>query len=453
MTKKENKESFTSSFGVLAATLGSSVGLGNIWRFPYLTGMNGGASFLVIYIFATLLVGLPIMISEIMMGREARRDAITATRLLGPPKHPWWLLGFLGVLSSFLILTFYTGVAGWVFSYAARSVTGYISTSSSLEEAQIAFQSLTNNPFQVLAWQLVVMICIGAVLIMGVTQGIESVSKKLMPVLFLLLLIICGRSITLPGAAKGLHFLFSPDFMKVNTGSVLAALSLAFFKLSIGMGVMVTYGSYFRDDQNIPRTALKVMCADLLVSMLAGIAIFPAVFAFDFAPESGPSLLFVTIPMIFSNMAFGQIFMGIFFILTSIAALGAMISLLETSVSSVMGYFGKTRACSTLLVIVPLMFVGGGCALSESWTANMRILGMNLFDFSDFITSKVFMPTVGILTCIFVGWVMDVSRIKLSLNNKGAINNEVITNIILFALRFLSPTLTLCIMLKGLNVI
>jgi NSS family neurotransmitter:Na+ symporter len=451
MADKKTREGFTTNFGVLAATLGSAVGLGNIWRFPYLTGTNGGAGFLVVYILATLLVGLPVIISEIMLGRKAKRDAITTMKILAPPQQPWWLVSFLGVLSAFLILAFYSEVAGWVFCYVIKAAQGSI-LSSDPTVTSAAFQQLVKSPFQALAWQWIVLGLIGTILLMGVTKGIEAVTKKLMPLLFLLLIVVSIRSVMLPGASEGLIFLFKPDFSKINADVVLAALGLAFFKLSAGMGTMITYGSYFRDDQNIPATALRVMSADLFVSLLAGIAIFPAVFAFGFIPEAGPSLVFITIPTVFANMPFGHFFMVLFFVLTSIAALGAMLSLLEVPVSVASERFKWSRSRATLVNLLLLAVLGAGCALSESWTAEIKVFGMNIFNFFDFITSKLFLPLGGIFICIFVGWVWGYPQLKAALSNEGQLNNEKIIGTLFFILRFISPVLILVVMLKGLGV-
>ena len=292
---------FSSGFGVLAATLGSAVGLGNIWKFPYLTGANGGAGFLLVYLLATLVIGLPVMIAEITIGRHAKANPITALKKLSPKGQPWWLLGAAGMFASFLILSFYSEVVAWVFAYIFKALGGSILTSDR-NIAEAAFNSLIGDPVQSLLWQWAVLALIGGILLMGVTKGIEGLAKKLMPLLFLLLLLLCAVSLSLDKAREGLAFLFHPDFSKITASVILTAMGLAFFKLSLGMGTMMTYGSYFRDDQNIPATTVRVMAADLCVSMLAGIAIFPAVFTFGFAPAAGPALVFITIPAVFSQI-------------------------------------------------------------------------------------------------------------------------------------------------------
>ena len=301
------RDGFTSTFGVLVATLGSAVGLGNIWKFPSLTGTNGGAGFLLVYLLATLMVGLPLMMVETMLGRTARANAITSFERLAP-KQPWWkVIGWMGFVAALLIMSFYSEVAGWVYAYVFKAISGEILTSDP-KVAGGVFGALVSNPTSSLIWQWVVLGITGSIIMLGVSKGIEAVTRKLMPLLFILLLILCVRSLTLEGASQGLTFLFSPDFSKITPAVVLTALGLAFFKLSLGMGTMLTYGSYFREDQNIPATATRVMLADLSVSLLAGIAIFPAVFAFGFEPAAGPSLVFMTIPAVFTSMPGGTAF-------------------------------------------------------------------------------------------------------------------------------------------------
>ena len=301
-----SRAGFSSSLGVLAATLGSAVGLGNIWKFPSLTGANGGAGFLLVYLLSTLLIGLPLMVAEIAIGRQARANPISALRQLAPRGAPWWLVGLGGMAAAFLILSFYSEVVAWVFAYVAKALAGSL-LSADPAQTQASFDALVTDPVQSLLWQWVVLAFIGSILLLGVTKGIEAVTKKLMPLLFLLLLLLCGYSLTLPGAGLALSFLFAPEWHKITPAVVLTAMGLAFFKLSIGMGTMMTYGSYFTPGQNIPATATRVMLADLSVSLLAGMAIFPAVFSFGFAPSAGPSLVFITIPAVFAQIPGGQV--------------------------------------------------------------------------------------------------------------------------------------------------
>ena len=449
---RTSRDGFTTGIGVIAATLGSAVGLGNIWKFPFLTGSNGGAAFIVVYLVCTLLVGLPIMISEIMLGRRAKADAVTTLRALAPARQPWWLVGAAGVLAAGLILAFYTVVAGWVFAYIFKAAFGGI-LSTSPDATSQTFARLVGDPLQSLVWQWVVLAVVGAIIVLGVSKGIERTTKRLMPALFLLLVVICARSLTLPGALAGLAFLFQPDFSKVTGATVLIAMGLAFFKLSIGMGTMITYGSYFRDDQDIPATATKVMLADLLVSLLAGIAIFPAVFAFGFKPDAGPSLLFITIPAVFAAMPFGQIFMVLFFILAAFAATGAMLSLLEVPVAFLNERVGLSRTAATGVTIGVLALLGSTAALSNNVLANVKIAGMTPFDLYDFTTSNVLLPLGGLLICVFVGWVWGFAEIRRALSNEGALGNEKLARIFYGIVKIVTPILVLIVLLNGLKLL
>ena len=453
MTKQLIKRGgFSSSFGVLAATLGSAVGLGNIWKFPYLTGANGGAGFLLIYLLATLVVGLPVMIAEITVGRAAKANPITALQTLTPSKLPWWLVGVAGVVAAFLILSFYSEVVAWVFAYVFKAIGGSI-LSSDPRVTEAAFTSLISDPLQSLLWQWAVLVFIGGILLMGVTKGIEGITKKLMPILFLLLLVLCAVSLSLDKAVDGLAFLFRPDFSKITAAVVLTAMGLAFFKLSLGLGTMITYGSYFRDDQNIPQTTLRVMAADLCVSMLAGIAIFPAVFTFGFQPAAGPALVFITIPAVFSQIPGGYLLMVAFFVLAAVAATGAMLSLMEVPVVILHERLRMSRAKVTLLTIALLMLLGSTCALTNNVLADFKLFGMNMFDLFDFVSSNVLLPLGGISLALFVGWTWGADQFARALSNHGTLPNAGTARVVFFLLRYVSPLLILLVMLKGLNLL
>lgn len=453
-----SRDGFTTRLGVIAATLGSAVGLGNIWKFPFMTGENGGAAFVVVYILATLLVGLPVMISEHVIGRRARTDAIGSLRKLAPGSV-WWLVGAAGVAAAFLIMAFYTEVAGWVFAYIVKAVislfqgaAGELASTDPAATEQV-FGTLVANPWISLLLQWVVLAWVAVIILAGVSKGIERMTKRLLPLLFVLLLIVGIRSLTLPGAGEGLRFLFQPDFSAITAGAVLAALGLSFFKLSVGMGTMITYGSYFREDQNIPATGARVMLADLAVSMLAGIAIFPAVFAFGFAPEAGPSLLFITIPAVFSSMPLGAFFMVLFFILTAVAATGAMLSLAEVPVAFLNERMGWSRRNATLATVLLLAIVGSTAALSQGVLAGFKPLGMTMFDLFDYSTSNILLPVGGFFICLFVGWTWGYQDLKKALSNDGALKNERIIRLFSIVVKFVSPVAVLIVLLNGLGVI
>ena len=446
------RDGFTSTFGVLVATLGSAVGLGNIWKFPSLTGTNGGAGFLLVYLLATLLVGLPVMIVETMLGRAARANAVTTFERVAPANQGGWkIIGWMGFAAALLIMSFYSEVAGWVYAYIFKAISGSLTTTDPKVAGDI-FGKLVSDPSASLIWQWVVLGLTGSIIMMGVSKGIEAVTSKLMPVLFILLLVLCARSLTLPGATQGLVFLFNPDFSKITGAVLLTALGLAFFKLSIGMGTMLTYGSYFRENQNIPVTTTRVMLADLTVSLLAGIAIFPAVFAFGFAPEAGPSLVFMTIPAVFTSMPGGTLFMTLFFILTAIASVGAILSLLEVPVAILSERFGLGRKKASLATILAIALLGAPAALSSSLTAEMKLFGMNPFDLFDFLSSNVLLPLGGILICLFVGWVYGLPQLEKQLSNDGTLNNRFLLKTVFFLVRFLTPLLIAAVLLHGLKV-
>ncbi|MGE5486097.1 MAG: sodium-dependent transporter [Ignavibacteriales bacterium] len=445
------RDGFTTSLGVVAATLGSAVGLGNIWKFPYLTGVNGGAAFIIVYLLSTLLVGLPVMITELIIGRRARANAIKSLQKL-EPRQPWYLVGVAGALSAFMILGFYTEVAGWVFAYIFKAAGGVLSSTKPDVTSQ-AFTSMITDPVQSLVWQWIVLIFISLVIIAGVSRGIEAMTKRLMPCLFLLLVLVCARSLTLPGAAEGLRFLFRPDFSRVTGATILTAMGLSFFKLSVGMGTMITYGSYFRDDQDIPATAARVMLADVAVSILAGLAVFPAVFAFGFEPGAGPQLLFITIPAVFSSMPLGRVFMVVFFVLTAIAATGAMLSLLEVPVAYISERFGWSRTAATLVTLAGLVSLGSTAALSNSVMAGFKPFGMTMFDLLDYSTSNILLPLGGLFLCLFAGWRWGLRNIRASASNEGSLNNGAVVSAFYTVVRVVTPALVFVVLLNGLGIV
>jgi neurotransmitter:Na+ symporter, NSS family len=442
---------FATGLGILMATLGSAVGLGNIWKFPTLTGTNGGAAFIFIYIACALVIGLPVMAAEQMLGRSSRGDAVTAFRKLAPGKL-WWLIGAGGVLAAFMIMAFYTEVAGWVLAYVFKSMgQGLMTTDPAVTSA--AFGALITDPVRSLRFQWIDLLITGAIILMGVTKGIEAATKRLLPLLFVLLVLVSLRSLTLPGAAEGLAFLFAPDFSAVTVNTVLEAMGLAFFKLSIGMGCMITYGAYYRNDQNIPATASKVVLSDLAISLLAGIAIFPAVFAFGFEPAAGPSLLFITIPAVFSSMPLGNVFMVIFFALTFIASIGAQISLLEVITAFLENTFKLNRKQGTAITLVSLAMVGSLAALSNSVLADVTLFGLTFFDLFDFASSNILLPVGGFFITLFAGWFWGKSKYFAQISNEGSLKNERAAKFLFTITRFVSPVLVLIVLLRGLKII
>lgn len=341
-------------------------------------------------------------------------------------------------------------MVGWVFAYVLKSLTGEVLTQDKTALKQI-FASVAENPAAALGWQWAVLLLVGGIITLGVTRGIESVTKKLMPLLFALLLVVAATSLMLPGAMQGVRFLFVPDLGKIDSTVMLKALGLAFFKLSLSVGSMTIYGSYFRAENNIPKTALTVMLADLSVSLLAGLAIFPAVFALGFDPAGGPALLFHTIPAVFARMPMlGQVLLVAFFVLTAFAALGAMLSLVEVPVAVLHERLHMSRVRATMFSVLVLAALGSLCALSASTLGHVLIGGKTLFDAFDFASSKVLMPVTGLLTCLFVALRWGQPAFVQANSNGGALHNQALLHKVFFVLTRISPVLIAVILVAGL---
>ena len=449
---KTKREGFSSGLAVFFATLGAAVGLGNIWKFPYLIGESGGGAFLLIYLLCIVLVGLPVMISEFYIGRKTRKNSVGAFEKLNA-KPGWKSVGFAGILSAYLIMFFYSGVAGWVYSYVFRIVRGDF-TSITPESAAQKFSGTILGPMSPILWQVIVMTVVSVILIMGIKKGIEKVTKILMPILFILIIICVIRAVTLPGAFEGIRFLFNIDFTKVTSPVILTALGLAFFKLSLGMGTMITYGSYFTEDNNMINTSIRVALSDTLVSVLAGIAIFPAVFSFHMEPSVGPGLLFITIPLLFSKMAFGNILLLAFFILTSIAATTAMISIVEVPVAYFTEEKGMTRTRAVILNSLVIIIFGSLAALSAdkgSLLWEVKFFDKTFFNLFDFLSSNVLLPAGGLLIAIFVGHFVQKKELVAELSNNATLHNNWVINIYYFIVKYITPVLLTIVFLHSLG--
>lgn len=452
--RRTTREGFSSGLAVFFATLGSAVGLGNIWKLPYIIGESGGGAFLLIYVLCIFLVGIPVMISEFYIGRKTRKNSVGAFKELNA-NPAWKSVGFAGILSAYFIMFFYSDVAGWVYSYVFRVIRGDFANITT-ETAGQKFNSTLLGPVSPIIWQIVVMAVVSVILIAGVKKGIEKVTKTLMPVLFILI-IICGiRAVTLPGSFEGIRFLFNVDFTKVTSSVLLTALGLAFFKLSLGMGTMITYGSYFTEDNNMINTSIRVALSDTLVSLLAGIAIFPAVFSFHMKPSAGPGLLFMTIPLLFSKMAFGNILLIAFFLLSSIAATTAMLSLVEVPVAYFTEERGMSRKKAVILNSLIIVLFGVLATLSAdngSVLSRVKIFGKTFFDLFDFLSSNVLLPAGGLLIAIFAGHLVNKKDLTEELSNKGTLHNNRFIEAYYFILRYITPVLLAIVFISSLGVL
>lgn len=393
--------------GFIAAAAGSAIGLGNIWRFPYITGMYGGGAFVLVYIIFLVIVGYPIMNSELILGRKSQKNAVGAFRTLAPGT-PWSIVGWMGVAAGFIILSYYSVIGGWGISYIFKTAA-YMAKDA--DHVNI-FVDFITNPVAPLFWHAVFMAMTIGIVMAGVEKGIERYSKFLMPALLVILLILIGRSVTLPGAAEGLSFYLKPDFSKLSAEALLAAMGQVFFSLSLGMGCMITYGSYLSKNEDIPTNSIFIVTFDTLIALLAGLMIFPAVFAFGMEPGTGPGLTFITVPAVFNAMGSGGAFFGIlFFILLVIAALTSAISLLEVVTAYVVDERKWDRKKAALIVGFVIFLLGIPSSLGQGVWSHIRLIrGMDFLDSFDFIASNVLLPLGGMLIAIYAGWVWGTDK-------------------------------------------
>lgn len=437
--------------GKLSAVLvaaGSSVGLGNIWRFPYVAGDNGGGAFLVIYILCVILMGLPLMIAEFSVGRASHLNAVGAYRTLD---RRWSFLGYNGVLAAFLILGFYFVVSGWTAEYMVHSVTGSLAQYTTAAEYESVFTNFISNPWRPILYTVLFALATHFVIALGVQKGIERSAKVLMPLLFVVLIALSIHSLLMPGGGEGLRFFFQPDFSKVTPSTVLVALGQAFFSLSIGIGTMVTYASYFKPETNLRHTALNVTILDTLVAVLAGVVIFPAVFSVGIEPSSGPSLVFITLPSIFNGMPLSMVWSTVFFLLLVVAALTSTISLHEVITAYLHEEWHMSRRAAAWTTTAATTLLGAVASLSVGVWSGWKPFGLTLFDLLDYVTANILLPVGGLFTCIFVGWKLDQQVLKDQITNNGTLKFRIYTLFIVL-LRYFCPLVMLMLFLDNLGV-
>ena len=440
MTKKE-RGNFGSKLGVILASAGSAVGLGNIWRFLYETGNHGGAAFILIYLGCILLLGLPIMIAEFLIGRHSQANTARAYQILAPGTQ-WRWVGRMGVLAGFLILGYYSVVAGWTLEYIFEAVSNSFAGKTPAEFIS-SFQSFSSNPWRPALWLTLFLLATHFIIVKGVEKGIEKSSKIMMPTLFIIILILVGCSVTLPGAGKGIEFLLKPDFSKVDGNVFLGAMGQAFFSLSLGMGCLCTYASYFSKNTNLTRTAFSVGIIDTFVAVLAGFIIFPAAFSVGIQPDAGPSLIFITLPNVFQQAFSGipilaYIFSVMFYVLLALAALTSTISLHEVVTAYLHEEFNFTRGKAARLVTTGCILLGILCSLSLGVTKEFTIFGLGMFDLFDFVTAKLMLPLGGLLISIFTGWYLDKKLVWSEITNNGTLKVPTY-KLIIFILKYVAP--------------
>ncbi len=442
------RATFGTKLGVIAASVGSSVGLGNIWKFPYEAGQNGGGAFLLVYLIFVLLLGIPVMISEFIVGRESRANVTDSFKKLAP-NSKWHYVGYLGILATILILGFYSVIAGWTLEYVYQAISNSMQHSSA-QELNTAFNAFVSNTYQPIIWTFLFLAINYFVIAGGVQKGIERTSNILMPMLFLILIVFSVQSLSMDGAKEGLKFLFSPDFSKIDSDVVLNAMGQAFFSLSLGMGCLITYGSYFSNTTKLPQTAFTVALLDTMVAIIAGVVIFPAVFTFGLSPSQGPELIFITLPNIFNQMPGGYFWSVLFFLLVSMAALTSTISMCEVVVAFMHEKMKLSRKRASLYLILFIAVLSTLCSLSFGVMKDYTILGKTLFDIFDFISSNILLPLGGLLLSVFVGWRLDKAITHRQLSNNGTLSLWYAKPFIIL-LKYVAPIAISLIFLSGLG--
>lgn len=439
-----NNTQFFSKIGLIAATVGSAVGLGNIWRFPAEAQAGGGAAFLILYILCVVALGIPVMLAEFSLGRAGRTDAIGSFSAVSPKHKGWRYVGGLSVVTAFLIAIFYMVVAGWTLEYLFESLTGglYSGVSSAPTNEVFAAKMGTYisggwRPMVFTAFMVLINL---AILLGGVTKGIERLSNILMPLLFVILLAFCIVSLTLPKAGEGLVYFFSPDFSKVTPSVILSALGQAFFSLSLGMGILITYSSYYPPETRLVRTAGTVSSLSILVAVMMGVIIFPAVMSFGLADHgvAGTTLVFSTLPEVFVRLPLTGLWSSLFFLLLAIAAMTSTVSIVEVVIRCVQDRLGMSRKAACYWVMIPVLVLSGICSVS-----------MGMFNFLDFLTAEILLPVAAMGVCVFVGWIAPKSLLSNQLTNDGSIRSRVI-GLCLFIIRYVAPGLIFLVLITPL---
>lgn len=446
---KNDRIQFATRLGVIATTVGSAVGLGNIWRFPYEAGVHGGGAFLLIDLFFIFIIGVPVVCAEFIIGRHTGSNIRGAFRALAPGKA-WGWVSYIGLLAAVLILSFYSVVAGWTMHYTVKSAMGF-SGITTAEGLHTQFDSFASGNLLPTVWTLVFLTINYVILSRGVQKGIERMSNILMPLLFVILMLFTVNSLMMPGASQGLKFLFKPNFSEITPSVVLGAMGQAFFSLSLGLGCLITYSSYFKRDTPLLRTSLITAGLDTFVAILAGVIIFPAVFTYGQEPAAGPRLVFEVLPSIFVNMSGGLWWSTLFFLLLFLASLTSTISMAEITTAYFEEEFRMSRRASTALTIGIAMCLGTLCALSFGILGDIRISGMTLFNLFDYTSSNILLPIGGMIISIFVGWVLDRTVVRSELRAGGGRWSEAGISCVIFCLRWLAPACIAMVFVYGLG--
>lgn len=439
---------FTTRIGAIAATVGSAVGLGNIWRFPFETGQNGGAAFIALYLVCVLIMGIPVIVAEFIVGRNTHKNVCGALRQLAPSGKTHWFSSVC-IIASILIISFYSVVCGWIVEYLIQAISGGMSGKSPAEYS-LMFSNFVANPYRGVTWTVIFLLVNYMVLKRGLKRGIERVANVMMPLLFVLIVVFCINSLMQPGAQAGLRFLFYPDFSAITPRVAIGAMGQAFFSLSLGLSCLLTYSSYFKDSDSLVKNATVVAFLDTMVAILAGVMIFPVVFSYGMTPQAGPKLIFEVLPSIFQQMSGGYVLAVLFFFLLFMASITSTISMSEISIAYFSEEFSMSRKNASLLNTIIAIILGSLCALSFNVLSDYKIMGMTLFELFDYLSSNILLPLGGIFFSIFVGWILDSKVVEDELSNHGKIKVRIVKPLI-FCLRYIAPTAIVLVFLYGLG--
>ncbi len=434
---KKQRALFATKIGVIAASVGSAIGLGNIWRFPFEAGIHGGGAFLLVYIIVVVLIGIPLICSEFVIGRASRTNVLGAFRKLQKNGQRWHWISFVGILSSLMILSFYSVVAGWTLEYTFASLLGNLQ-GGTVEDYQEYFTTFTTGNLRPVMWTVIFLLMNYLILRRGLKDGIEKLSNIMTPMLFVILIVFAVSSLMMPGAKAGIEFLFNPDFSKITPSVFLGAMGQAFFSLSLGVSTLITYASYFQKDVPLVRTASIIAGLDTIFAVIAGLIIFPALFSFNMEPTAGPKLVFEVLPYIFSQTSGGQFWATAFFFLLFLVSITSTISMSEISIAFFTEEWKMSREKASLLNTGIAMVFGVLCALSFGLISDFKILGQTIFDFFNNTTANYMMPFCGIFFSIFAGWLMDKKLLRDQLTNEGSLKIYTYRAIV-FCMRYVAP--------------
>lgn len=446
----QQDEQWSSKIGFILASAGSAIGLGAIWKLPYVTGMSGGGAFILLFLIFSLLIGFPLLLGEFVIGRSTGKEAISAYKTIAP-KSKWHWIGYLGVFTCFLLLSFYSVIGGWIIQYLYYNVKDLVGASEVVDYEGL-FNATVSNPVQVVITQGIFLVITILVVAKGIQAGIEKISKILMPALFILFIILIIRSLSLDNSMAGVNFFLKPDFSSLTSDSILFAMGQSFFSLSVGVSVMVTYSSYLSKKESLLQPAFSVVIMNLFISLLAGLAIFPAVFSLGFEPTEGPGLLFIVLPSVFDQIIFGKLFLLFFLALFLFATLTSAFSMLEIVVAALTSKKGKSRTKMAWLTGLLIFLVGIPSALSFSVLSDITFFGKSIFDSADFLVSNILMPAGALLISIFVSYKMkkDLLKSELIQGSKGL--NGIFT-VWYFLIRYIVPIVIIVVFLDSLDII